>query len=120
MKHLDDVPRTLPADRQHDLCRHRARWQHRRRNLQRVRPERGHGVDQGTEQRTQHLFHGQPDGSGQRKKPKKEDITEITAVWADIDPLDGNGRPWAEERERLEALADELHALPTPPTFIVD
>jgi hypothetical protein len=55
-----------------------------------------------------------------RKKPHKEDITEISAVWADIDPLDGNGRAWTDERERLETLADELHAIDTPPSFIVD
>ena len=55
-----------------------------------------------------------------RKKPHKEDITEISAVWGDIDPLDGNGRAWTDERERLETLAYEVMALDTPPSFIVD
>jgi hypothetical protein len=58
--------------------------------------------------------------AGLRRKPAKADITSIDGVWSDVDPLDGNGRSWSEERERLEALADELHALPWPPTFIVD
>ena len=55
-----------------------------------------------------------------RKKPHKEDITEISAVWGDIDPLDGSGRAWTDERERLETLAYEVMALDTPPSFIVD
>jgi hypothetical protein len=55
-----------------------------------------------------------------RKKPEKKDITEIAALWADVDPLDGNGRSWSDERARLEALATDLHALETPPSFIVD
>ena len=41
-------------------------------------------------------------------------------MWADIDPLDSDGRSWGDERKRLEALADELQALETPPTFITD
>ena len=61
-----------------------------------------------------------PTPPGTRSKPTKVDITEIAAVWADIDPRDDADRPWVEERERLEALAEELHALDTPPSFIVD
>jgi hypothetical protein len=61
-----------------------------------------------------------PTAPGLSKKPTKADITEISAVWADIDPLDGNGRAWEDERERLTALAEELHGLATPPSFIVD
>jgi hypothetical protein len=55
-----------------------------------------------------------------RRKPEKKDVTEIAALWSDIDPLDGDGRSWCDERKRLEALADELHALETAPTFITD
>ena len=55
-----------------------------------------------------------------RRKPQKKDVTEIAALWSDIDPLDSDGRSWGDERKRLEALADELHALETPPTFITD
>jgi putative DNA primase/helicase len=55
-----------------------------------------------------------------RKKPTKTNITEINGVWSDIDPLDSNGRSWGEERARLEALADDLHTLPWPPTFVTD
>jgi hypothetical protein len=58
--------------------------------------------------------------AGLSKKPAKADITAIEGIWADVDPLDGNGRSWSEERVRLEALATELHALPWPPSFIVD
>jgi hypothetical protein len=58
--------------------------------------------------------------AGLRRKPAKADIISIDGVWSDVDPLDGNGRSWNAERERLEALADELHTLPWPPTFIID
>ena len=59
--------------------------------------------------------------AGLARKPTKEDLTEIEAVWADVDPRDGKGGPsWADERERLLALADELHGRPIPPTFVVD
>ena len=55
-----------------------------------------------------------------RKKPTKGDITAIAAVWADIDPLDGNGRDWTAERGRLLALAEALAAFPLAPSLIID
>jgi Protein of unknown function (DUF3987) len=61
-----------------------------------------------------------PTAAGLRKKPLKSDITAISAVWADVDPRDGNRGEWLQERERLLALADELAALTRPPSFIVD
>jgi AAA domain len=65
-------------------------------------------------------FTANPTPAGLRKKPIKESIAEVAALWADIDPRDDAGHQWAEERKRLVALADELHALAVPPTFIVD
>jgi D5 N terminal like len=58
--------------------------------------------------------------AGARKKPFKADISAVAAVWADIDPLDCDGRSYEDERTRLIALADEMQALEAPPTFIVD
>ena len=55
-----------------------------------------------------------------RKKPTKGDITAIAALWADIDPLDGNGRDWTAERGRLLALAEALAAFPLAPPLIID
>jgi hypothetical protein len=49
------------------------------------------------------------------KKPTKEEIAEIGAVWADIDPRDGE----IGEQQRLARLADELHEGQYPPSFIV-
>jgi len=57
---------------------------------------------------------------GTRRKPTKDDITAIAAMWGDVDPLDGSGRSWDVERERLMALADELQKLPTPPSLTID
>ena len=65
-------------------------------------------------------FTANPTPPNLRRKPERKDVTEIAALWSDIDPLDGDGRSWGDERKRLEALADELHALETPPTFITD
>jgi P4 family phage/plasmid primase-like protien len=55
-----------------------------------------------------------------RQKPTKSDIVGIASLWGDVDPLDGNGRAWTAERERLLALAGELAALDCSPSFIVD
>jgi hypothetical protein len=54
------------------------------------------------------------------RKPAKTDITGIAAVWADIDPLDGAGRPYDQERQRLTDLAAEVGALDIPPTVTID
>lgn len=54
------------------------------------------------------------------RKPTKGTITAVAGVWADIDPLDGAGRSWTDERTRLLALADELAQLDLPPSLIVD
>ena len=58
--------------------------------------------------------------AGQAKKPTKAEITKVHGLHADLDPRDGAGHDYEAERERLAALADELAALPCPPTYIVD
>jgi hypothetical protein len=57
---------------------------------------------------------------GMRKKPTKSDISAIAALWADVDPLDDAGRPWASERQRLATLGSELQEIPAPPTMTID
>jgi hypothetical protein len=54
------------------------------------------------------------------RKPPKAVITAVAGVWADVDPRDGAGRDWADERTRLLALADELSKRDRPPSFIID
>jgi hypothetical protein len=53
-------------------------------------------------------FTANPTPPDLRQKPAKSDIVAIASLWGDVDPLDGNGRAWTDERERLLALADEL------------
>jgi hypothetical protein len=52
------------------------------------------------------------------KKATKADVEWLLGIWGDLDPLKGCD-PVAE-RERLFRLADELMALPWPPTVIID
>jgi hypothetical protein len=65
-------------------------------------------------------FTANPTPADLRQKPTKSDIVAIASLWGDVDPLDGNGRAWTAERERLTALAGELAALDCSPSFIVD
>jgi putative DNA primase/helicase len=65
-------------------------------------------------------FTANPTPADLRQKPTKSDIVAIASLWGDVDPLDGIGRAWTAERERLLALAEELAALDCSPSFIVD
>lgn len=52
------------------------------------------------------------------KKATKADVEWLLGIWGDLDPLKGCDLPI--ERERLLRLAEELMALPRPPTVIID
>src|ERR671919_982451 len=52
------------------------------------------------------------------KKATKADVAWLLGVWGDLDPVQGCDLP--AERERLFRLAEELMALPWPPTVIID
>jgi hypothetical protein len=75
------------------------------------------------EQRNRHAnvyFHVNATSPHLRKKALKEDITAIAGIWEDLDPRDDQGHPIDQERARLAMLAQELLALDTPPTLIID
>lgn len=52
------------------------------------------------------------------KKARKADVEWLLGIWGDVDPLKGRDLP--AERERLLRLAEELQALPWPPTVTID
>ena len=52
------------------------------------------------------------------KKATKADVEWLLGIWGDLDPVKGRALP--AERERLLRLAEELMALPWPPTVIID
>ena len=52
------------------------------------------------------------------KKATKADVEWLLGIWGDLDPVKGRDLPI--ERERLLRLAEELMALPWPPTVIID
>lgn len=52
------------------------------------------------------------------KKPGKEDIASIRAVWIDLDPP--KGRPHSEGRPLLREAVAGLKSAPCPPTHLVD
>jgi hypothetical protein len=52
------------------------------------------------------------------KKATKGDVEWLCGVWGDLDPL--KGCDLEGERRRLRRLAEELVALPWPPTVIID
>ena len=113
-------PRGLPAGRLYDLRRDRAGRPDRRRDLQRRSPRRHGALDRAAQPHCGVYFTVNATPPHLRKKALKEDITAIAGFWSDLDPRDDQGLPIDHERERLAALAEELLALDTPPTLIID